>query len=275
MWDGQFYHQGAVRIAEGHGYSEDAVINGQLKWLAWSHYPVGYSALLGAVYHLFGSDPAIALVTNAVIGACLTLSGYGLARELLSPPRARAAGLLIALHPGLVLYSALFMTELLAALLVISSAYIARAHGQRRWAPLASGLAIAASALVRPQSLFFAPLLVLLFPGAVLVRLRQTALSIAVGLLLIAPWSIRNCRQLDGCALISTNGGWNLAISALSETGRFRPLTPADGCADAVTPVAQDRCWADVGWRRIQEDPLAWLGHIPDKLRHTYNHESF
>jgi hypothetical protein len=275
MWDGQFYHQGALRIAEGHGYSEDALIDGQLEWLAWSHYPVGYSALLGAVYHFFGSHWALALVTNAVIGACLTLSGYGLARELLSPRRARAAGLLIALHPGLVLYATLLMTELLAALLVTTSAYIARAHGERRWAVLASGAMVAASALVRPQSLFFAPLLVLLFPGRVLVRVRLTALTIAVGLLFIAPWTLRNCRQLDGCALISTNGGWNLAISALSETGRFRALTPDDGCRDTITPVAQDRCWADLGWRRIQEDPWAWLGKIPDKLRHTYNHESF
>jgi 4-amino-4-deoxy-L-arabinose transferase-like glycosyltransferase len=275
MWDGQFYHQGAVRIAEGHGYSEDALINGQLKWLAWSHYPVGYSALLAAVYHFFGSDPALALVTNAVIGACLTVSGYGLARELLSPRRARAAGLLIALHPGLILYATLLMTELLAALLVTTSAYIARAHGQHRWAVLACGAMVASSALVRPQSLFFAPLLVLLFPGSVLVRLRQTALTIALGLLFVAPWTLRNCRQLDGCALISTNGGWNLAISALSDTGRFRALTPDDGCRDVITPVAQDRCWADIGWRRIQSDPWAWLAKVPDKLRHTYNHESF
>jgi hypothetical protein len=98
---------------------------------------------------------------------------------------------------------------------------------------------------------------------------------VLVALALIAPWTYRNCRVLDGCALISTNGGWNLAISALSETGRFRPLTPADGCADAVTPVAQDHCWAELGWQRIQRDPVGWLAHIPDKLRHTYNHESF
>jgi 4-amino-4-deoxy-L-arabinose transferase-like glycosyltransferase len=275
MWDGHFYHQGAVRIAEGHGYSEDALINGQLKWMPWSHYPVGYSALLGVVYRVFGPDPAFALVTNAVVGAFITLVGFGLARELLSQRRARAAGLLIALHPGLILYCTLLMTELLAALLVLSSAYVARAHGQRRWAPVVSGLLVAASALVRPQSLFFAPLLVLLFPGRVLVRLRQTALTGIVSLLAIAPWSIRNCRVLDGCALISTNGGWNLAIGALSETGRFRALTPEDGCRDAITPVVQDRCWANVGWQRIEQDPLAWLAHIPDKLRHTYNHESF
>jgi hypothetical protein len=80
---------------------------------------------------------------------------------------------------------------------------------------------------------------------------------------------------LDGCAVISTNGGWNLAISALSESGRFRPLTPADGCAGVDGPVAQDRCWAEVGVAAIERDPWTWLSRIPRKLSHTYNHESF
>jgi hypothetical protein len=39
--------------------------------------------------------------------------------------------------------------------------------------------------------------------------------------------------------------------------------------------VQQDRCWAEVGKRRILEHPGHWLSLIPLKLRHTYNHESF
>jgi hypothetical protein len=92
---------------------------------------------------------------------------------------------------------------------------------------------------------------------------------------LVAPWAVRNCLRLDGCALISTNGGWNLAIGALSETGRFRALTAEDGCVGINGPVAQDRCWAERGVAAIRRDPWTWLSRIPDKLRHTYNHESF
>lgn len=274
-WDGHFYHVGAVRIAEGHGYSEDALVGGELERLPWSHYPVGYSALLGAVYRVFGPDPAHAQLANALLGALMVVVGFGFARAVLDPRRARIAGALLALHPGLVLYTALLMTEPLAALLVLISAYLARVFGARRFAPLAVGITVAASGLVRPPALLLAPLLLLLFPGDLRRRLQQTLLSGVVAVLAIAPWTIRNCRVLDACALISTNGGWNLAISALSETGRYRPLTPEDGCAEVITPVAQDRCWADVGRARIAQDPLAWLARIPDKLRHTYNHESF
>jgi 4-amino-4-deoxy-L-arabinose transferase-like glycosyltransferase len=275
MWDGEFYHRGASRIAQGFGYSEDVIIDGRPKTMPWSHYPVGYSALLGAAYRVFGESHAVATLSNAAIGALMVPFAFAFARRLLGPRRARTAALLVALHPGLILYCTLLMTEPAAALLSLVSAYFAYLWGERRWAPLAAGVAIALSAFVRPQALFIAPLLVLLFSGNVLARLAKTGAAVLVAVVLILPWTYRNCRVLDGCALISTNGGWNLAISALSETGRFRPLTPADGCADAVTPVVQDRCWAKVGWERIKRDPHAWLAHIPDKLRHTYNHESF
>jgi hypothetical protein len=80
---------------------------------------------------------------------------------------------------------------------------------------------------------------------------------------------------MDGCALISTNGGWNLAIGAITETGRFQTLRGSDGCPIVTGQVQQDRCWAKVGLDRIRRDPGAWLARAPQKLEQTYNHESF
>jgi hypothetical protein len=80
---------------------------------------------------------------------------------------------------------------------------------------------------------------------------------------------------MDGCALVSSNGGWNLAIGALTTTGRFVALTGNDGCKVVTGQVQQDRCWAKVGRDQILSDPLRWLSLIPKKLAHTYNHESF
>lgn len=274
-WDGAFYHRGALSIAEGNGYSEAATIAGHAARLPWSHYPVGYSALLGAVYRLFGSGPHVAPLVNALVGALTAVVVYLFGLELLGRRRARIAGALLAFHPGLVLYCTLVMTEPLAGFLVLLTGYLAWKLGRYRWGAVLCGVVVALSAFVRPQSLLTAPLLLLLFRGTWLRRLTQLALAGAICVCAIAPWSVRNCLVLDGCALISTNGGWNLAISALSETGRFRPLTPADGCAGVDGPVAQDRCWADVGVAAIERDPWTWLSRIPRKLSHTYNHESF
>ena len=64
--DGQFYDVVARRIARGLGYT----------WL-WpdqtvtfaAHYPVGYPALVGALYAAVGAHPFVAMLLNAVLGA--------------------------------------------------------------------------------------------------------------------------------------------------------------------------------------------------------------
>jgi hypothetical protein len=274
VWDAHYYHFGAVRIAQGLGYSDDVIVGGTLVWHPWCHYPVGYSALLGAVYRVFGSGQAVGPLLNVVIGGFTLIATHRLARLFLSPARSRWAAVLTALHPGLIAYSAVLMTEPLAALSLLLIGLCAFAVKQRHNAVL-TGFVTGLAALVRPPSLLALP--VLLFAHARPYRKGLVAVSIMslVALLTLAPWAIRNCRVMDGCALISTNGGWNLAIGALTPTGRFHTLHAEDGCRIVTGQVQQDRCWAKVGIEVIARDPMAWLAKIPAKLENTFNHESF
>jgi len=80
---------------------------------------------------------------------------------------------------------------------------------------------------------------------------------------------------MDGCALVSTNGGWNLAIGAITETGRFQTLHGKDGCPNVTGQVQQDDCWAQIGWKHIKAAPFHWLSLAPKKLAQTFDHESF
>src|SRR5688572_17723825 len=111
VWDGHYYDFGAKRIAAGLGYSDDIVVGGQTVWHPWCHYPVGYSAFLAAFYRVFGDGPRVGPIAGAVVGSLLAVVTWLLARHALTERRARIAGALVALHPGLVLYSALVMTE--------------------------------------------------------------------------------------------------------------------------------------------------------------------
>src|SRR4029079_18047966 len=102
------------------------------------------------------------------------------------------------------------------------------------------------------------------------------ALALAITLLPVLPWTARNCRVMDGCALVSTNAGWNLAIGAFPRaTGRFETLRSSDGCREVTGQVQQDRCWFDYGVAQIREHPGFWLSLIPKKLSYTFDHESF
>jgi len=280
VWDGHYYHFGATRIAAGLGYSEDVLVGGHLTWSPWCHYPVGYSGLLGLFYKLLGSGLWVGPVLNACVGALTVWIVHRLARMYLSHWRARIAGLLCAFHPGLMLYTAVLMSEPLAAASVALAGYFA-ARYRAHWAGIVlSGVVLGLSVLVRPTGLFVVPLLAFLFGGPTWRELLfrgvpKAAMAGVVTLLVVSPWTLRNCRVMDGCALVSTNGGWNLAIGVISETGRFDTLRGSDGCPVVTGQVQQDRCWAEVGKRRILERPGRWLSLIPLKLRHTYNHESF
>ena len=276
VWDGHYYHFGAQRIADGLGYSEDIIQNGIAISKPWCHYPVGYSALLGFIYKFLGQGLWVAPVVNAVLGALLVVAVHRLARFGLSNNRARAAGVITALHPGLAVYSAVVMTEGLAALLLVIAPWVTlRLRRRFVWAAVAGGFVLGLAALVRPSSLLAIPLLALCGSRSIKRAVVMVALAGAAALVTVSPWTIRNCIVMDGCALVSTNGGWNLAIGAKTTTGRFRTLRASDGCPIVTGQVQQDRCWASVGMNEIKRAPGRWLSLIPKKLAHTYDHESF
>ena len=290
VWDGHYYDFGARRIAEGHGYSDDVMVGGVKVWHPWCHYPVGYSAFLGGLYALFGSGPKVAVVANAVLGALTAALAHRLARACLSTTRARVAGLLVALSPGLLLYTAVVMTEVLSGFLLVAAvlaAAKAREGREGRWLALA-GVVVGLATLVRPQSIVLAPALALFWwheqaleRGVSLARRLGAAAKVAglvtaIALAVVTPWTVRNCRVMDGCAFVSTNAGWNLAIGSFPRaTGRFETLRPGDGCPEVRGQVHQDRCWANEGKQHIARDPVRWLGLAPKKLGFTFDHESF
>ncbi len=289
VWDGHYYDFGARRIAAGLGYS-DGVTN----WHPWCHWPVGYSGLLAGVYKLFGSGPHIATLTNALLGALLAVALHRLARYQLGRPRAFLAGMLCALAPGLIVYTALVMTEPISALgLVLAGWAFSRYRTPRPMlaAALAGGV-LGLSTLIHPASIAFAPAFGLLAAPSLrrdereglwrrALRVGKTvattsALATACALLPVLPWTIRNCRVMDRCAFVSTNGGWNLAIGAFPRaTGRFETLRSSDGCAVVTGQVQQDNCWRNVALGYIALDTKRWLGLIPKKLSYTFDHESF
>ncbi len=283
VWDGHYYDFGARRIAEGHGYSDDRIVDGHAVWHPWCHYPVGYSAYLGAFYKLFGATHLTAHVANALVGGMAAVVVYLLAREGLSAWRARVAGALVAVHPGLVLYGALAMSEPLSGLLVMAAFWVALVVARRRAHPLAGpaygAIVLGVAALVRPQALLCAPFLAFAVPrGRRTWKLGAAGALVACVLALVPvmPWTARNCRVMDGCALVSTNAGWNLAIGSFPRaTGRFEGLHSSDGCRDVTGQVQQDRCWLAYGLDHIRRDPIRWLRLVPAKLSFTFDHESF
>jgi 4-amino-4-deoxy-L-arabinose transferase-like glycosyltransferase len=278
VWDGHYYDIGARSIAAGLGY---VGVNGN----PWCHYPVGYSGFLGAIYWIFGPGRHTAPIANAVLGSLLVVAVYALTwqAQANSPGvrerqrRSFVAGLLAACYPGFIAYTPLLMTESLASVLLLLAPLAALRGGRRGM--VAAGILLGLGSLVRPQSILCAPALFFLAPSVstdLKKRVAATVLSTAIAFFTVLPWTLRNCQTMDGCAWVSTNGGWNLAIGSFPRaTGRFAALRPSDGCRITRGQVQQDRCWGERGWQWIAADPKRWLALMPKKLSHTFDHESF
>jgi 4-amino-4-deoxy-L-arabinose transferase-like glycosyltransferase len=277
--DGTYYHVLAGRLASGQGYTW-LWPDGAVTYAA--HYPVGYPALLALAYSVVGAKPAAAMVVNALIGAAGAWGAYDLLARVTSRRLALAGGLALALHPALVPYTAALMTEgVTASLLVVATALAARgrdaARGRRTFAWLVgSGVVLGIATLVRPQSLALAPLLGWLAvrpePSELLRRVRITIGLTALALLVCAPWTARNCVRMEKCALVSVNGGWNLAIGTQTKDGGWQEMAVPDACKEVFAEAAKDTCFGNAALGVIAADPLRWLARAPAKLRMTFDY---
>ena len=274
-WDGVLYERGAVALARGLGYSCYLFGPAADPAVPTAFYPVGYPAFLGALYRLFGASAHVVVVSGAVLGALTVALAHRLALRAGPAPAAHAAALLFALAPGSVVFAVAPMSETLwGALLAGAVLALADAPTPRRLA--LAGVILAAAAYVRPQALLLAPLLPALLAGSPARRLGRAALVTAVVAALVAPWTLRNCRALDGCAVVSTNGGSNLAIGAVPRaTGQYLQLTRDDGCGGVVGERARERCWQRVALASVRARPGRWLRLVWPKLYATYANETF
>jgi hypothetical protein len=213
-------------------------------------------------------------IASAAAAHLVLASGQGNER------RALLAGLVIALHPALVPYAAAWMTEtlslgLLGAVLLL--AVPRQGLSVTVLSLVASGLALGLLVLVRPQMLLLAPVLAAFVYLTASPGKRRLALSGAFALVLstlivVAPWTYRNCKQTGVCNVVSANGGWNLLIGTQSENGRFGELRVPEECRTVWNEAAKDQCFGRAAKRAWQLAPSANLKKVPLKWSATFDY---
>ncbi|MBL8740252.1 MAG: glycosyltransferase family 39 protein [Myxococcales bacterium] len=273
--DGVYYQIHAERMAAGLGYTwawPDGTVT------AAGHYPVGYPALVSVVYRVLGAAPGGAMLLNAALGTFGAVAIHRAALVTTSPRAALAAGLVFALHPGLVSYTPALMTEGVTAALIAVALWAATTlpESRRRWLALAAlGAIVGAATLIRPQSLLLAPLFVwVALPGISFARRGAwSAAALVAALAVVLPWTARNCNAMGRCALVSVNGGWNLLIGTDAEAkGSWAPIKVPAECESELAEARKDLCFERAAWQRIGAEPLAWAALAPKKLSATFDY---
>jgi 4-amino-4-deoxy-L-arabinose transferase-like glycosyltransferase len=206
MSDQVIYHDGAIAIAEGKGFSY-ASGNPVGFW------PVGYSGALAVFYLLFGPHIGVAFAFNLLCGLASVYVTYALARELYDERVGAWAAFAIALYPSFIAYVTVIASENLYNPLWIAAIWLAikAQRGRHDTAlMLACGLASGVATLVRPTAFVFPMVVVaagLLFGRSVGVTVRHTAIVCALVIGLSLPWAFRNQRVFGEFSFTPFNGG--------------------------------------------------------------------
>lgn len=218
--DPTLYEVFSARIADGHGYT-----NGEGN--ATTYYPVGYVGALSGLVWLVrltpvpADIPRTAALFNLVLGVGAVALTFEVGRRLVDNKVGLVAAAIVALWPNLIFHTAVMLTETLfiflvmaALLLLVALPATATRIGWRRL--VAFGAVVGLSALVRPISLGFLPVLVIVFVVARFgwpAALRYAGIVALTVVLVLLPWTIRNVRATHSLVVISTNLGDNLCMS--------------------------------------------------------------
>lgn len=173
----------------------------------------GYPAFLGLLYALPWADIATARLANAPAGALMAVLTTMLAGALLDRRGAIAAGLIVAVYPGLVLSAAYLMPEPLYTCLMLGSLLAATRTTPGR-ASVAGALA-GLSTLTRSLGLSLVPALVIgsVWPSWRVSswRPRLVPATLVAGLFLavVAPWLLHTTR-ISGGPMIDSSSAFNM-----------------------------------------------------------------
>ena len=239
------YIAAATQLVNGHGYVWDAESMQPL--VGW---PVGYPAILAALFLITGVTAETALALNLVVSVLTVAQTAWLGSLLFGRRVGLMSALLLALFPGFVVYTSLVSTELVF-LWLTSLCYLLAARPPQRttaFAPtvnagIAAGIMAGAGALVRSTGL-------LLLPFWVFVRwssqrnVKQAALwavaLFATAALIVLPWTARNYLTFGKIIPVSTNGGMNFWIGN-NPNSHGAYMFPHDPALNPLYPLAEQR----------------------------------
>jgi len=271
LGDAQSYHEWALRIAGGDWVGDEVFYQAPL-----------YPYFLAVIYFLFGDDPFVLRMLQALLGAlsCVFLALAG--RRFFSPAAGAIAGGILALYAPAVFFDAMFQKSVLdifflCFLLWMLGGLVGRVD------PLRCGLAGAALGcliLTRENTLLFAPA-ILLWLGVVHRANRREAVKGVIAFLLaiatiLLPVTARNY-TVGGEFQLATSAFGSVFYIGNSEdaTGDYRSLRPGRGDARyelsdahllaeqevgrALSSSEMSRYWARKAVEYIVNNPGDWL----------------
>ncbi len=230
--DADWYYARADMLARGLGYLSN-------QGVPTAYWPPGWPLALSAAFRLLGASTLTVGLFNL---ACALIAGWltlDLGRRIFASELAgRTALLLLAVYPNSILYVPLALTEVFYTTLLLAGCWLLIARkGVLRL--VLAGAVFGFAMLVKTQTLIVVPLLFAIglwreghvwrrVPGII----ARAAILFACAALVVAPWTLRNHRELGAWVPVSTNGGITL-LTGNNDSARGG-FTPEDAAVKAL-----------------------------------------
>lgn len=271
--DGRAYHQYALIWLDAGAY-QNLDRSPAIRWMP------GWPGLLAGLYAVFGREPRVGMLANALLDAGTAALIALLGLRLWDRRTGALAGALYALWPGVAAYAATLFCEPLFGLCLTATLLALAPPGGSPRRDLLAGLAFGACAYVKSEPLA-------LLPGLLFALWRETpaprafarrALAFAgLALLLLAPWTLRNYRVFDRFIPTSASGGVVVQLAnhpgsrGVQDFARNRELARRYRGDDmAHTTLLRNDAGFREAWRFAREHPGEQLALVARKLRVTY-----
>ena len=240
-----------------------------------AHWSFIYPLYLAGIYAVTGYHPLVARIVQGMLGgALICFLVYLIGRRVADEVTGLVGAALAAVYGYFVYYNTALMTETFFIVLVLSSLYLSLEVKEKpttaRWALL--GLTLGMAGLLRQTVLLFVPFLLLwLFWELKKDSLRwwYFTIPIAVIILMITPWSIRNYLVFDQFLFLNSNAGYALYASNNPNLGsdwrNDLVVVPVPKELAGQNEAQLDRALTKKGTEFILADPERYLRLTLDK----------
>lgn len=279
--DSEWYFRNASELASGYGFVYD--LESRKPLAAW---PIGYPAFLALLFMITGPSVVAAKLANVVLSVLCVALSYFLALRIFNHRLAVVSAFLLAMFPGMIVYSSLISTDLLFMTLTtlcftMSLGGLHLGQTRRFRDALLTGIVNGALCLVRATGLSLLPI----WGGIRWLANREASsiwrwlLGASLGTIVVVfPWTLRNYIHYGKFIPVSTNGGLNFWIGNnpaayggyMFPRDETNPLYPLIG-----NELEIDRKGYELGFQYIRQNPLRALKLLPAKLFYLYNSNDF
>lgn len=236
----------------------------------------GYPLFLAAIYKIFGPSVRAVQAAQALLGAGVCVFILFITARWLPPGWALASGMLAAFYYDLYSIVPLILSEGLDIFLlsIFFCAWLQR--GKKIWFSGAAGLVLGLACLVRSEILPIAPLLTGFIsisgpengdsPGLAPAewfkkarwRWERSLAFLAMFLLVLSPWVLRNKKVLGAWVPTSTRAGWQF-YSGLSDSRYRRFEPPRQLRVEGLGELELDKTYMQAGVEVYQKVPVKLL----------------